>query len=125
MSEPKMPPEPKVLLHAQCGRRHYPTDDLVANVAEYKAAFGLPNGTKLIGRVHRQFDAAHNPTDPGEPIETALASAAELAAQASERAAHIVSGVRTDPDVGGHRTDAEKDTAYFVRGSLSKEATQP
>jgi len=72
-----------MLIYAQCGRRHYPTDDLVANVAEYKAAFGLPPATKLVGRVHRQFDTTRNSTDPGEPIDTALASAAELAAQAS------------------------------------------
>jgi hypothetical protein len=110
--------EPKMLIYAQCGRRHYATDDLVANVAEYKAAFGLPPATKLVGRVYRQFDASRNPTDPGEPIETALASAAELAAQASERAAHEVSGLR--PDVGGPRPEAEQGAAYFVRGSVSE-----
>ena len=34
--------EPKMLIYAQCGRRHYPTDDVTANVAAYKEAFGLP-----------------------------------------------------------------------------------
>ena len=83
-----------------------------------KAAFGLPPATKLVGRVHWEFDASRNPTDPGEPIETALASAAELAAQASERAAHEVSDLR--PDVGGPRPEAEQGAAYFVRGSVSE-----
>jgi hypothetical protein len=84
--------EPKMLIYAQCGRRHYPTDDVAANVAAYQEAFGLPPTTKLVGRVHRQFDATRNPTDVGEPIETALASATELATKASERAALEVSG---------------------------------
>lgn len=83
MSEPMMASEPKMLLHAQCGRRHFPTDDVAANVAAYKEAFGLPPITKLVGRVHRQFDATRNSIDAGEPIETALASAAELAAKAA------------------------------------------
>jgi hypothetical protein len=74
--------EPKMLIYAQCGRRHYPTDDVTSNVAAYKEAFGLPAASKLVGRVHREFDATRNPTDAGEPIETALASAAELAAKA-------------------------------------------
>jgi hypothetical protein len=82
--------EPTMLLQAQQGRRHYPTDDLTANVAEYKAAFGLPPATKLVGRVHRQFDSARNPTDLGEPIETALASAAELAAKATAQTSQRV-----------------------------------
>lgn len=76
--------EPQMLIYAQCGRRHYPTDDLAANVAEYRQAFGLPESTRLVGRVHRQFDAARNPLDAGEPIEVALASAAELAVKAAK-----------------------------------------
>jgi hypothetical protein len=115
-----------MLLQAQQGRRHYPTDDLAANVAEYKAAFGLPDSAILVGRVHRQFDTARNPTDLGEPIETALASAAELAAKACafEGAAHEVSGFEPGSsglqfEVNGLR-HTEKDTAYFVRGSLSE-----
>jgi hypothetical protein len=35
--------------------------------------------------VHRQFDVARNPTDPGVPIEVELASAAELAAKAQRK----------------------------------------
>jgi hypothetical protein len=80
--------EPQMLIYAQCGRRHYPTNDLAANVADYKQAFGLPESTKLIGRVHRQFDAARNPTDPGVPIEVDLASAVELAAKAGRNQSH-------------------------------------
>ncbi|HET6327061.1 MAG TPA: hypothetical protein VFG04_20440 [Planctomycetaceae bacterium] len=122
--------EPKMLIYAQCGRRHYPTDDVTANVAAYKEAFGLPPETKLLGRVHREFDESRNPTDAGEPIETALASAAELAVKASERAAHEVSGPPLNPSE--FRGEAEtnetinkekedKDTAYCVRGSLREE----
>jgi hypothetical protein len=74
--------EPKMLLHAQCGRRHYPTDDIAANVADYKSAFGLPADVALIGKVHREFDATRQPIDKGEPIAVALASAKELAAKA-------------------------------------------
>jgi hypothetical protein len=81
MPEGPSSPPPKMLIHAQCGRRHYPSDDLAANVAEYKLAFGLPTDCTLIGKVHRTFDAARQPTDAGEPIEVALASAAELAAR--------------------------------------------
>ncbi len=47
--------DPRMLIYAQCGRRHYPTDDLTANVAAYRLAFGLPEATRLIGRVHRQL----------------------------------------------------------------------
>jgi hypothetical protein len=79
MSEPMS--EPKMLIYAQCGRRHYPTGDLAANVSAYRQAFGLPETTRLVGRVHRQFDTARNPIDAGEPIEVALASAAELTAK--------------------------------------------
>lgn len=71
--------EPQMLIHAQCGRRHYPAADLIANCAAYRQAFSLGPHAKLIGRVHRRFDAARQPIDPGEPIETALASAAEIA----------------------------------------------
>ncbi|HXY36258.1 MAG TPA: hypothetical protein VEI07_18625 [Planctomycetaceae bacterium] len=73
--------EPMMLLHAQCGRRHFPSDDVAANVAAYKQAFGLAPETMLVGRVHRQFDAGRQPIDRGEPIEVALASATELAAK--------------------------------------------
>jgi len=78
-------PEPRMLLHAQCGRRHFPSDDVAANAAAYKQAFGLAPETKLVGRVHRQFDTGRQPIDRGEPIEVALASAAELAAQARKQ----------------------------------------
>ncbi len=78
-----------MLIYAQCGRRHYPTDDLAANVAAYRQAFGLPETTRLVGRVHRLFDTARNPIDSGEPIEVALASAAELAAKAAKNQARV------------------------------------
>ena len=92
--------EPRMLIYAQCGRRHYATDDLVANVASYKEAFALPVSAALVGRVHREFDAARNPIDAGEPIETALASAAELAAR-SERAAEAAKSQRAAHEVSG------------------------
>jgi len=79
--------EPQMLIYAQCGRRHYPTDDLAANVAAYRQAFGLPETTRLVGRVHRKFDTARNPIDAGEPIEVALASAAESTAKAARNQA--------------------------------------
>jgi hypothetical protein len=100
--------ETKMLIYAQCGRRHYPTDDVTANVAAYKEAFGLPPETKLLGRVHREFDDSRNATDAGEPIETSLASAAELAEKAAERAAHAVSGPElrgSDPSSHSSSTD--------------------
>ena len=81
--------EPQMLIYAQCGRRHYPTGDLAANVAAYRQAFGLPETTRLVGRVHRQFDTARNPIDAGEPIEVALASAAELTAKAARNQARV------------------------------------
>ncbi len=65
--------EPQMLIYAQCGRRHFPADDVTANVAAYKEAFGLPPALQHTGRVPRQFDRTRNPTDSGEPIETALA----------------------------------------------------
>ena len=91
--------EPRMLIYAQCGRRHYPTDDLTANVAAYRQAFGLPEATRLIGRVHRQFDSARNPIDAGEPIEVALASAAELTAKAAKNQARPATepSARTKP----------------------------
>jgi hypothetical protein len=39
--------------------------------------------------VHRQFDTARNPIDAGEPIEVALASAAELTAKAARNQARV------------------------------------
>jgi hypothetical protein len=75
----------KILIRAQCGRRHFPWDDLPRCIAQYKQDFELPPETELIGRVHRQFEN-NLPTDVGVPLEIALASEAEIAARMSPSA---------------------------------------
>jgi hypothetical protein len=74
----------KILIRAQCGRRHFPWDDLPRCIAQYKHDFELPPETALIGCVHRAFDN-NLPTDVGVPLEMALASAAEIAARGSDQ----------------------------------------
>jgi hypothetical protein len=72
----------KILIRAQCGRRHFPWDDLPRCMAQYKQDFELPPEAELIGCVHRQFEN-NLPVDVGVPLEIALASAAEIAAKRS------------------------------------------
>ncbi len=74
---------PKMILHAQCGRRHFATDDLAANIRAYRRAFGLAPDVPLVGRVYRRIVNTHA-VDAGESLTHAIASAEELAGRTND-----------------------------------------